>query len=145
MRSVIEERREQRGRERGSGCCSCIGDTLSFALMCRRAACAACLVACKLADSPPLAAAWAPTLCARMRTHRADQVAVRERVATRGASALIVLLLICALTMVEADMLSAADPEPLTSLHHTQQQQCASALCMSHAMRRGNVHVDTRC
>lgn len=72
-------------------------------------------------------------------------MAACERVSIRDACAVVVQWLICLLTLVEADMLSAADPEPLTSLHHTQQQQCASALCMSHAMRRGNAHVDTRC
>jgi hypothetical protein len=40
--------------------------------------------------------------------------AVRERVPIRDACTVVVLWSICILTLVEADMLSAADPEPLT-------------------------------
>jgi len=65
----------------------------------------------------------------------------RERGAISDASALIVLLSFCIPTMVELDMMSAADRQQSASLHHAQQQQSMSAHCMLHAMHRHSVHV----
>ena len=76
---------------------------------------------------------------------QSTHTAASERVAFSDASALIVLLSICSLTMVEVDMLSAADPKPFTSLHTAQQQQRVSAHCMSHAVLTHSVHVAMWC
>jgi hypothetical protein len=131
---VIEERLRRRRRRRRSSCCSCTGGILSYALLCRRAADAACLVACELGDSLPFAAARTQALCARMRAQTHAKAALCERVSSSGASAVVVQWSICLLTLVEADMLSGADREPLTSLHHAPQQQRMSAHCKLHAM-----------
>jgi len=64
-----------------------------------------------------------------------------EKVPFSDASAVVVQWSICLLTLVENDMLSAADRNPLTSLQHTQQQQSASAHFMSYAINWYSVHV----
>jgi hypothetical protein len=71
--------------------------------------------------------------------------AARERVPFSSASAVVVQLWICILTLLELDMLSAADPKPLTSLQTAEQQQHMSAHCMSHTMLTHSVHVAVRC
>src|SRR4051812_41702697 len=65
--------------------------------------------------------------------------------AYQEASALIVLLSIRILTMVEADMLSAAERQQGASLHSAEQQQGVSAHCMSRAMHRHSVRVAAWC
>ncbi len=98
----------------------------------------------------PLAAGGAEELymrqvTTRYQTAQQQSTAARERWAISDASALIVQLSICCLTIVEADMLSAADREPLTSLHHAEQRQRVSAHCMLHEMLTTNVHVAIWC
>lgn len=84
------------------------------------------LVAVLLAYGLPFAAGCAAELYMRQVTTRyhATQhtsTTARERGTIRSASALIVLLSICILTMVEFDMLSAAVGQPLTSLQRAEQ------------------------
>ena len=141
MRVVIEERRRRRGRRSRSSCCSCTGGILSYALLCRRAAGAACLVACELGNRLPLAAARTQALCARMRAQTHAKAALCERGIISDAYALIVLLSICTLTMVELDMLSAAVGQPLTSLQKAEQQQHVSAYCMLRTVLTHSVQV----
>ena len=64
-----------------------------------------------------------------------------ERVAFSTIAEVVVLWSICILTLVEADMLSAADRQPLTSLLTAEQQQRVLAHRMSHAMHWYSVHV----
>ena len=68
------------------------------------------------------------------------RAAAYERVPFSDASALIVLLSICTLTMLELDMLSAADRQQSASLRHAEQQQRVSAPFMLHAIH--TTHVD---
>lgn len=77
----------------------------------------------------------------RYQTAHPTSTAARERVSSSDASALIVLLSICFLTMVEFDMLSAADRQQIASLHTTQQQQRVSAHFVLHAMHTTHVYV----
>ena len=98
----------------------------------------------------PLAAGGAEELYMRQVTTRYQtaqhrSTAARERVSFIDASALIVLLSMCIPTMVEADMLSAAERQQGASLHRAEQQQGVSAHCMSRVMHRHNVHVAAWC
>ena len=122
MRVVIEERLRRRGRRRRSDCCSCSGRVAVLLIM-AVVALAAVFVLCCL----PCSADGALELQMRCmnRREQAQQytgTTARERMSIGEAYEVVVQLWICLLTLLELDMLSAADREPLTSLHTAQQQ-----------------------
>ena len=141
VRVVIEERRRRGRRGRKSGYCSCSGRVALLLVVT-----ADTHDAMFVLHSLVLVADRAHELqwTALIRHDQAIQhtsIAAYESVTFHTASAVVVQWSICLLTLVEADMLSAADREPLTFLHHTQHQNTVSAHCNLHAMHRHSVHV----
>ena len=79
------------------------------------------------AHGRPLAAGGAKELSMRQVTTRYQatqhtSTAACERGSTSDASAVVVQWSICLLTLLELDMLSAADRQQSASLHHAEQQ-----------------------